>query len=63
VALTVLAATGDIDDSNTTFTFVSEPSLVVVNGAVYNDGSGVSITTTTAELDNPVGTGGSIFGL
>lgn len=61
--LSVLAATGTINDSNKTFTFASSPTFVVVNGAMYIDGSGVTIVTTTATLDNPVGTGGSIFGL
>lgn len=59
----VKAATGTIDDSNVTFTFASQPTLVVVNGAVYQHGSGVTIATTTATLDNPVGTGGSIFAI
>lgn len=62
-ALSVLTATGDVDDSNTTFTFASEPTLVIVNGATYRDGHGVTISTTTATLDNPVGTGGDIYGL
>lgn len=62
-ALTVLSATGDVDDSNKVFTFTSEPALVVVNGASYIDGAGVTISTTTATLDNPAGTGGSVFGL
>lgn len=62
-SLSVLAATGTINDSNKTFTFASTPTLVVVNGAMYKDGGGVSIVTTTATLDNVVGTGGSIFGL
>lgn len=61
--LSVLAATGTVDNSNTVFTFVSAPTLVVVNGAIYQNGHGVTIATTTATLDNPVGTGGSIFGL
>lgn len=61
--LSILEATGTIDDSNTTFTFTSEPQMVVVNGAMYRNGSGCSISGTTVTLDNPVGTGGSIFGL
>lgn len=59
----VLPATGTVNDANTTFTFDSEPVLVIVNGASYRNGAGVSITGTTAELDNPVGTGGDIYGL
>lgn len=61
--LSILAATGTIDDSNVTFTFTAIPSAVVVNGAVYNNGNGVTISGTTATLDNPIGTGGSIIGL
>lgn len=61
--LSVLAATGTIDDSNTVFTFASAPTLVVVNGAMYRHGSGVSIVATTATLDNPVGTGGDVYAL
>ena len=62
-SLSVLAATGTINDSNTVFTFASEPTLVVVNGAMYRHGAGVTIATTTATLDNPVGTGGDIYGM
>lgn len=61
--LSVLTATGAVDDENTTFTFASEPQLVVVNGNSYRDGHGVTITGTTAELDSPVGSGGDIYGL
>lgn len=61
--LSLLTATGTIDDSNKVFTFASTPTIVVVNGANYRDGHGVSIVTTTATLDNVVGTGGDIFGL
>ena len=62
-ALSVLVATGTIDDSNVIFTFVSAPTIVVVNGASYIDGHGVSIVGTTATLNSPVGTGGHIYGL
>ena len=61
--LSVLTATGSIDDSNVTFVFTSTPTLVVVNGAIYQNGSGVTISGITATLDNPAGTGGSVFGL
>lgn len=54
---------GTIDDSNTVFEFEKEVKLVVVNGATYRDGAGVTISGSSATLDNPVGTGGSIFGL
>lgn len=61
--LNYLAATGVIDNSNTTFTFASTPTLVVVNGNTYRNGHGVTITGTTAVLDNPAGNGGDVYGL
>lgn len=62
-ALSVLTATGAVDDSNTVFTFVSTPTLVIVNGATYREGHGVAIVGTTATLDNPVGVGNDLYGL
>lgn len=64
-ALTVLTATGTKDDSNTAFTFVSKPVLIVVNGASYRENAGWtwSAGTLTATLTNPVGTGGDIYAL
>lgn len=62
-SLSVLAATGTVDDSNVIFTFASAPTLVVVNGNAYRDGHGVTIVGTTATLDSAVGTGGDIYGL
>lgn len=59
----ILEATGDVDDANTTFTFVSEPTMVVVNGSNYRNGHGCTIAGTTVTLDNPVGTDGDIYGL
>ena len=61
--ITILTATGTIDDSNTTFTFPSSPKIVSVNGTFYVDGSGVTITGTTAVLDNAAGVGGSVYGM
>lgn len=55
--------TGAINNTNTTFTFASTPTIVVVNGASYINGSGVTISGTTATLDNPPGTGGSVYAL
>jgi len=55
--------TGMIDNSNTVFTFAKTPTIVVVNGASYINGFGVTITGTTATLDNAVGTGGSLYAL
>lgn len=62
-SLSVLTATGTINDSNKTFTFASAPTIIVVNGAVYRDGHGCTISGTTVTLDNPVGTGGDIYAL
>ena len=68
-AFTILTATGSVDDSNTTFTFLSVPSMVNINGSFYNAGAqvggaaawtNVGTTVTTAF---PVGTGGCIFGI
>jgi len=55
--------TGAIDDSNLTFTFSAIPNMVIVNGATYRHGHGCTISGTTVTLDNPVGTGGDIYGL
>lgn len=62
-ALAILAATGAVDDSNTTFTFTSTPVLVVVNGATYRDGHGCAITGNSVVLDNAVGVGGDIYAI
>lgn len=58
-----LTATGAVNNTNTTFTFASAPTLVIVNGATYRNGHGVTISGTTATLDNPAGTGGDVYGL
>ena len=61
----ILTATGTIDDSNKDFTFTEKPTLIVVNGALYQETGGAITWTwsgTTATLSSPVGTGGSIFG-
>ena len=62
-SLSVLTATGAVSDANVTFTFASEPTLVIVNGAAYRHGAGVTISGTTVTLDNPVGNGGDIYAL
>lgn len=61
--VTVLTATGTIDDSNTSFTFSEEPTAVVINGAMYRDGNGVTISGTSVTTDFPVGQGGDIYGI
>ena len=64
----VLTATGTIDDSNKDFTFTQKPSVIVMNGATYQQ-TGGAITwtwtagTLTATLSSPVGSGGSLFGI
>lgn len=62
-SLAVLTATGTVDDSNKTFTFATEPTLVMVNGAAYRNGFGVTIVTTTATLDSAPGVNGDVYGL
>ncbi len=65
-SLTFLTATGTINDSNVTFTFVAQPTALVVNGGLYQQ-SGGSITWSylagTVTLSSAVGTGGSIVGI
>lgn len=60
---TILAASGTIDDSNTTFTFAQKPTLVVVNGVSYREDKGWTYTSGNVVLDSAVGTGGDIYGL
>lgn len=57
----ILAASGTIDDSNLTFTFVGKPSMVNVNGAFYMEGHGWTYANGAVLLDNPVGINGHIF--
>ncbi len=65
ISSSVLIPTGVIDNSNTNFIFIQKPSIISVNGAFYREGKGWSwdIPTLTATLDNPVGTGGDIYGI
>lgn len=58
-----ITVTGTVDDSNTTFTASSAPSMVNINGAFYVHGHGVTISGTNITTDNPVGTGGFIYAL
>lgn len=64
----ILTATGAINDSNLSFTFTQQPSVLIVNGSTYQQ-TGGSITwtwtsaTLTATLSAAVGTNGSIFGM
>lgn len=60
--ITILTATGTIDDTNTTFTFVSKPVEIVINGSSYIENGGWTWSGLTATLDFPVGDGGKIYG-
>lgn len=62
-SLTILTATGTVDDSNTSFSFASAPTLVVINGALYRDGHGYTLSGLNITTDSPVGVGGDIFGI
>lgn len=70
-SLSILAATGDKDDSNKDFVFASKPSIIFMNGTAYRDGSTVggvtawtwNAGTLTATMFAPVGTGGDIYGI
>lgn len=60
--LSVLTTASTINDSNVTFVFASEPTLVVVNGTSYRKGHGWT-GTATVTLDSPVGSIGDIYAL
>lgn len=62
----VVTVTGTIDDSNTSFTVTTQPSVLVINGTVYQQTGGAITWTYLAgaiTLSSAVGTNGSIFGL
>jgi len=65
-SLTPITISGAVDDANVTFTSTTEPTLLIINGASYQQ-TGGSITWTyvggTITLSSPVGVGGSIYGL
>lgn len=65
-SLSVLTVTGTINDTNTSFTVASQPTLVIFNGASYRT-TGDSVTWTylagTLTISQPVGSGGSIYAL
>lgn len=60
---TPIVISGTVDDSNTSFTAASVPNLVIINGASYRNGHGVTISGTAITTDAPVGSGGDICGL
>lgn len=59
----IITAAETPDDSTVIYTFVTKPQMVNVNGAFYAEGHGWAWTNSKVVLDNPVGTGGHIFGL
>ena len=61
-----ITITGTIDDSNMAFTAPEEPTLLVINGGVYQQTGGAitwTYLTGNITISSPVGLGGSIFGL
>lgn len=64
--LTIITISGTINDANVTFTAGSQPTLLFINGAAYQQTGGAitwTYVTGTITLSSPVGTGGSIFGI
>lgn len=64
--LVPITVTGTINDSNKSFTAATQPTLLNINGAFYLKTGGAytwSYSGTTITLNQPVGTGGSIFGI
>ncbi len=62
--ITVVAITGMVNDSNVTFSALTEPTLLNINGAFYQKTGGTYTWTYgggTITLNNPVGTGGQIY--
>ncbi len=65
-SISVITVTGTIDDSNKTFTAVTQPTLLNINGGFYNTTGGTytwSYLAGVITLNFAVGTGGSIFGI
>jgi hypothetical protein len=60
-SLTPITVTGDIDGVNTSYTAASAPSLVIINGASYRDGKGVTISGTSITTDFAPQTGSDIY--
>lgn len=64
--LTIIPVTGTVDDSNMTFAATSQPTLLNINGAFYQNSGGAitwSYATGVITLSSPVGAGGQIYGL
>jgi uncharacterized protein (DUF2267 family) len=60
---TILTTASTIDAQNLAFVFDKKPQIIYVNGAGYRENKGWSWSAKTATLDNPVGTGGDIYGV
>lgn len=64
--LSPITISGVIDDSNVTFGSTTQPTMLNINGAFYLKTGGAytwSWAATVITLNQPVGAGGSIFGL
>lgn len=65
-ALSEITISGTINDSNTAFTAPSEPTYLIINGAMYKKTGGAitwSYSAGNITLSSAVGQGGSIYGL
>lgn len=67
-AFSTVAVTPTPDDTTLIYTAASTISAVVINGSTYINGTSgmggtISIVGTTITLPNPIGDGGSIFGI
>ena len=64
--ITIITISGTVDDSNTSFTATTQPTLLNINGSFYQPLGG-AITWTyaggTITISSPVGTGGQIYGI
>lgn len=64
--LTIIAVTGVVNDTNLIFGSATQPTLLNINGAFYQKTGGAytwSWVATVITLNQPVGAGGSIFGI
>lgn len=65
-SITIITVTGTINDSNTSFSASTQPTLLNINGAFYNTSGGAitwSYLAGVITTSSPVGTGGSIYGI
>ena len=62
-AISILTATGDIDGVNKDFTFVSKPTIIILNGASYRENAGWSWSGLTATLDSAPISGSDLYGI